>query len=99
MKPYKVSFSKQVQQEKQTKKQHEDSMQELQEKKESLENLRSKTHEVQQEARNEENSLTSEENKMKLHYESKIKILDIKVCCISVCIPYAFLSLVGSRFR
>ena len=55
-------------------------MNELEEKKESLEKLRLKTHEVQQEARNEENSLASEENKMKLHYESKIKILDIKVC-------------------
>ena len=79
-KPCKVSFSKQVHQEKQTCKQHEDSMKELEEKKESLEKLRLKTIEVQREARNEENSLASEENKMKLHYESKIKILDIKVC-------------------
>ena len=80
----KVSFSKQVQQEKQTCKQHEDSMKELEQKKKSLEKLRLKTHEVQQEARNEENSLASEENKMKLHYESKIKILDIKVCILSL---------------
>ena len=79
-KPCKVSFSKQVQLEKQTRKQHEDSLKELKEKKESLEKLCLKTQAVHQEVRNDEKSLASEENKMKLHYESKIKILDIKVC-------------------
>ena len=54
-------------------------MKELEERKESNEKLRLKTKEVHQEAKNEKILLAAEENKMKLHYESKMKILDIKV--------------------
>ena len=75
----KVSFSNQVQQEQHAKKQYENSIRELNEKKESLKQLRLKTQEVHQEVQNEENILEKQEKKMKLHYESKIKILDIKV--------------------
>ena len=78
-KPSKASFSKQVQEDKQAKKQYEDAMKELEEKKDSIEKLQLKTKEVHQEVKNEKNSLAAEESKMKLHYESKMKILDIKV--------------------
>lgn len=78
-KPSKASFSKQVQEEKQIKKQYEGAIKALEEKKQSEENLRLKTNEVHQEAQKEKFFLAAEENKMKLHYESKMKILDIKV--------------------
>ena len=78
-KPSKASFSKQVQEDKQAKKQYEDAMKELEEKKESIEKIQLKTKEVHQEVQNEKSSLAAEENKMKLHYESKMKILDMKV--------------------
>ena len=78
-KPSKASFSKQVQEEKQIKKQYEGAIKALEEKKESEENLRLKTNEVHQEAQKEKIFLAAEDNKMKFHYESKMKILDIKV--------------------
>ena len=74
-----MSFSKQVQEEKQVKKQYEGAIKALEEKKESEEKLRLKTNEVHEEAHNEKIFLAAEENKMKLHYESKMKIFDIKV--------------------
>ena len=78
-KPTQASFSKQVQEDKQVKKHYEGALKELEEKKESNEKLRLKTKEVHQEAQNEKILLAAEENKMNLHYESKMKILDIKV--------------------
>lgn len=78
-KPSKVSFSKQVQEDKQVKKQYEGAIKALEEKKKSEEKLRLKTNEVHEEAQNEKIFLAAEENKMTLHYESKMKILDIKV--------------------
>ena len=78
-KPSKASFSKQAQEEKQIKKQYEGAIKALEETKESEENLRLKTNEVHQEAQKEKIFLAAEDNKMKLQYESKMKILDIKV--------------------
>ena len=78
-KPTQATFSKQIQEDKQVKKHYEGALKELEEKKETNEKLRLKTKEVHQEAQNEKILLASEENKMNLHYESKMKILDIKV--------------------
>jgi len=54
-------------------------LKELEKRKESNEKLRLKTKEVHQEAKNEQILLAAQENKMKLHYDTKKKILDIKV--------------------
>ena len=74
-----MSFSKQIQEEKQAKKQYENAFIDLEEKRESNEKLQLKIKDVHQEVQNERNIIAAKESAMKHSYVSKIKILDIKV--------------------